>query len=103
MKLVTSSLPGVRVVRQEPWECLCSFICSSNNNVKRIALILNQLKRRYGKYIATLVCTDEEEGWCVISDAEGAASRAEKASLDNTTPSKSSPRKNTIDLYSVTG
>lgn len=40
MARVTACLPGVRVVRQDPWECLMSFICSSNNNVKRISLML---------------------------------------------------------------
>jgi N-glycosylase/DNA lyase len=28
---------GVRVLRQDPWECLVGFICSSNNNIRRIS------------------------------------------------------------------
>lgn len=28
---------GMRVLRQDPWECLASFICSSNSNVTRIS------------------------------------------------------------------
>ena len=27
---------GMRVLRQDPWECLASFICSSNSNLPRI-------------------------------------------------------------------
>ncbi len=27
---------GMRVLRQDPWECLASFICSSNSNIGRI-------------------------------------------------------------------
>ena len=27
---------GVRILRQDPWECLIGFICSSNNNIARI-------------------------------------------------------------------
>ena len=27
---------GVRILRQDPWECLLGFICSSNNNIARI-------------------------------------------------------------------
>jgi N-glycosylase/DNA lyase len=54
MKIITASLPGVRIVRQDPWECLCSFIFSSNNNIKRIHKGLQEIRRRYGKYICTL-------------------------------------------------
>ena len=28
---------GVRVLRQDPWEALLGFICSSNNNIARIS------------------------------------------------------------------
>lgn len=58
MKTVTAVLPGVRVLRQDPWECLISFICSSNNNIKRITLMLDRLKRAYGSY----VCSVKREG-----------------------------------------
>ena len=29
------TLPGLRLIRQDPWECLISFICSSNSNISR--------------------------------------------------------------------
>jgi len=54
MKVVTECLKGVRVVRQDPFECLISFICSSNNNIKRISLMLDRLRCRYGRYICTV-------------------------------------------------
>lgn len=41
-------LKGVRVVRTEPVECLFSFICSSNNNLKRITSMVRWLAERYG-------------------------------------------------------
>lgn len=28
---------GVRMLQQDPWECLIGFICSSNNNIGRIS------------------------------------------------------------------
>jgi 3-methyladenine DNA glycosylase/8-oxoguanine DNA glycosylase len=59
MKTVTECLQGVRVVRQDPWECLISFICSSNNNIKRITLMLDKLRYRYGHYVCSLVVDDK--------------------------------------------
>ena len=41
--------PGIRVLRQEPWEALCSFILSQNNNVPRIKGIIERLCRAFGK------------------------------------------------------
>ncbi|MCL2488430.1 MAG: DNA-3-methyladenine glycosylase 2 family protein [Oscillospiraceae bacterium] len=34
---------GIRILRQEPWETLCSFIISQNNNIKRIKGIIQRL------------------------------------------------------------
>lgn len=55
MEAVVPHLKGVRVVRQEPWECLVSFICSSNNNIIRITQMLDKLKYHYGEYQISLV------------------------------------------------
>lgn len=40
--------PGVRVLHQDPLETLLSFICSSNNNLSRISLMMNRLSRHFG-------------------------------------------------------
>lgn len=55
MKIVSQYLQGVRVLRQDPWECLISFICSSNNNINRITQILDRLRYYYGNYQCSLV------------------------------------------------
>ena len=34
------AFPGIRILRQEPWEALCSFILSQNNNIPRIKGII---------------------------------------------------------------
>lgn len=40
---------GIRVFRQDPYETLISFILSANNNVRRIAKIIETLCERFGK------------------------------------------------------
>ena len=42
---------GIRILRQEPWECVCSFIISQNNNIPRIKKIINALCEKYGDKI----------------------------------------------------
>lgn len=44
-----TALYGLRLIRQDPWECLISFICSSFNNVPRIKLIVENLCREFGR------------------------------------------------------
>ena len=39
---------GMRLLRQDPWECLVSYICSQNNNIDRIAGIIELLANQYG-------------------------------------------------------
>lgn len=40
---------GIRILRQEPWEALCSFIISQCNNIKRIKGIVERLCAMYGE------------------------------------------------------
>ncbi len=40
---------GLRLIRQDPWEALACFILSSNNNVKRIQGIWQNLSEHFGK------------------------------------------------------
>ena len=42
---------SLRLIRQDPWECLMCFICSQNNNIKRITLMVDRLCRSYGDFI----------------------------------------------------
>ena len=41
--------PGIRVLRQDRWEALCSFILSQNNNIKRIKGIIARLCESFGE------------------------------------------------------
>ncbi len=40
---------GIRILRQEPWEALCTFIISQCNNIPRIKGIVENLCRLFGK------------------------------------------------------
>ncbi|MBE6581656.1 MAG: DNA-3-methyladenine glycosylase 2 family protein [Ruminococcaceae bacterium] len=42
---------GIRLLRQEKWETLCSFIISQNNNIPRIRSLVESLSREYGDKI----------------------------------------------------
>jgi N-glycosylase/DNA lyase len=42
---------GLRVLRQEPWECLASFIASSTKQIVQIRQIVELLARRFGEPI----------------------------------------------------
>jgi len=42
---------GMRILRQDPWECLISFIISANNRIPRIKSIIERISGRYGKPI----------------------------------------------------
>ncbi|HCC00015.1 MAG TPA: 8-oxoguanine DNA glycosylase [Ruminococcaceae bacterium] len=65
------SSPGLRLLRQEPWEALCSFIFSQNNNIPRIKGIIDRLCTHFGEKLpgggfsfpspATLSICNEED------------------------------------------
>lgn len=42
---------GIRILNQEPWEALCSFIISQNNNIPRIKGIVERLCLNFGEKI----------------------------------------------------
>ena len=42
---------GIRILRQEKWETLCSFIISQNNNIPRIKKIIEAMSRLFGERI----------------------------------------------------
>ena len=41
--------PGLRLLRQEPWECLIAFICSQNSNIPRISGTMERLALNFGR------------------------------------------------------
>ena len=51
MRSATAYGEGIRLLRQDKWEVLCSFIISQNNNIPRIKTIINTLCREFGDVI----------------------------------------------------
>lgn len=49
LKRASEYAHGIRVLNQEPWETLCSFIISQNNNIKRIKGIISRLCENFGE------------------------------------------------------
>ena len=44
--------PGIRILNQDRWECLLSFIISQNNNIPRIKKIIRLLSQAYGEQLS---------------------------------------------------
>ncbi len=53
---------GLRIIRQEPWECAAAFILSAFNNIARLTGMLDRLAAEYGEPVAAF-------GWAGVSDA----------------------------------
>lgn len=49
---------GIRILKQDAWEALVGFICSSNNNIVRISQMVDKLCKNYGSLIGAV---DDEE------------------------------------------
>lgn len=43
---------GLRLMRQEPEQCLFSFVCASNTNIPMIRRMLGALAKKYGKAVS---------------------------------------------------
>jgi len=56
---------GIRILNQEPFETLCSFIISQNNNIKRIKGIIERLCENFG---------DKKDGFYTFPTAQKLAS-----------------------------
>lgn len=43
---------GLRLCRQEPWECLISYICATYKNIPAIKKMINKISRCFGKKLS---------------------------------------------------
>ena len=51
MKEAISFAPGIRLITQDPYECLIHFIISSNNRIPQIKAVIENLSKSFGKEI----------------------------------------------------
>jgi N-glycosylase/DNA lyase len=62
--------PGIRILRQEPWEALCSFIISQNNNIPRIRGIISRLCESFGEKLDGGFAFPSPEALCGLDEAD---------------------------------
>ena len=74
MNHAVAECSGLRVLRQEPWECLASFILSATKQIVQIRQIVAQLCKCFGEQLAD---TDDDLSYAFPS-AEKIASVTEK-------------------------
>ena len=55
LQAAVQACPGLRLLRQDPWECLASFILSSTKQIVQIRQIVRLLCERYGEPVATTI------------------------------------------------
>lgn len=51
LKEAAAFAPGIHILNQDPWEALCSFIISQNNNIPRITGIVRRLCQTFGRLL----------------------------------------------------
>ena len=51
LKTATKFGSGIRILNQDLWECIISFIISANNNIPRIKKIIERISEKYGTKI----------------------------------------------------
>lgn len=51
MEKAAEASKGIRILAQDKWEALCSFIVSQNNNIPRIKKIITSMSEAYGEKI----------------------------------------------------
>lgn len=53
LRRLLSQTSGIAIMRQDPWECLVSYVISAFNNIPKIRMSVGHLARRFGERIPT--------------------------------------------------
>ena len=51
VKNAVKKYPGLRIIQQDPFQCLISFIVSSNSNIQKIKTNLENISQKFGEKI----------------------------------------------------
>lgn len=51
VKTAIEKFKGLRILRQDPWECLISYICATYKNIPAIKKMLLNLSRKFGEKV----------------------------------------------------
>jgi len=51
IKAAVNAFKGLRIIRQDPWECLISYICATYKNISAIKQMLSNLCKKFGDKI----------------------------------------------------
>lgn len=65
LRQAVAACRGLRLLRQEPWECLASFLCSSTKQIVQIQQMVHLLSERFGELVA--VPAGHEPAWAFPS------------------------------------
>lgn len=76
LKTACKEYPGIRILRQEPWETVCSFIISANNNIPRIKGIIERLCENFGEKTEGGYTFPEPSALAALSEADLAPIRS---------------------------
>ncbi len=49
IKEAVKALKGLRILRQDPWECLISYICATHKNIPAIKRMLFNVSKKFGE------------------------------------------------------
>ncbi|MDR0886132.1 MAG: 8-oxoguanine DNA glycosylase [Clostridiales Family XIII bacterium] len=114
METAIKSGSGIRILNQDKWETLISFIISQNNNIPRIKSCIENLCREFGEYLGKFNGRElyAFPGWDVLSEideddlkpiklgyrAKYIIETAKRIAYDNGTTLSAGDKMNTADI-----
>jgi N-glycosylase/DNA lyase len=49
VRRLADACPGMRILKQDPWECIATYVIATNANVKRIGTMVDSVCRTFGR------------------------------------------------------